>query len=173
MPSRLSWVVACGLLLGLTSTAAADDGELRLMGESIGYMSVADAADGDDPIDFNLSLGYRWARSSGAVERETLGGGMNRLPRMERVADYLATWNYLDVKAELGIYHDFALRVHLPVLLSYDQSIKNIETSGMAQLGSADAVSPTRSGIPEVIVGLAWAPMNQQRRSDRPTWLWL
>lgn len=174
MPSRLSWVVACGLLLGLTSTAAADDGELRLMSESIGYMSVADAADGDDPFDFNLSIGYRWARSSGSVERETFGDPPNRLPRMTGVGDYVATWNYLDVKAEIGIYHDFALRVHLPVLLSYDQSIKNIDGAAAGgHLGSDDAVSPTRSGIPEVIVGLAWAPMNQFRRADRPTWLWI
>ena len=141
------------------------------MSESIGYLSVADAADEDDPFDFNLSLGYRWARSSGSVEREALvDGGSGRVPGMDEVGDYLATWNYLDVKAEIGIYHDFSLRVHLPVLLSYDQSIKDI---GDARLGTENAISATRSGIPEVIVGLAWAPMNQHRRADRPTWLWL
>jgi hypothetical protein len=144
------------------------------MAESIGYMSVADAADGDDPFDFNLSLGYRWVRSSGAVQREFVETtGSDRLPQMLDVADYLATWQYLDVAAEIGLYHDLAFRFHLPVLLSYDQKITGIQAYGQDALGSADAVSPTRSGIPEIIVGLAWAPMNQHRRSDRPTWLWI
>jgi hypothetical protein len=150
------------------------------MAESIGYMSVADAADGDDPFDFNLTLGYRWVRSSGAVQREFVDlGSSDHLTQMLKVADYLATWQYLDVAAEIGLYHDLSFRFHLPVLLSYDQSIRNIVTSGpigpevQSVLGSADAVSPTRSGIPEIIVGVAWAPMNQHRRSDRPTWLWL
>jgi hypothetical protein len=148
------------------------------MGESIGYMSVADAADGDDPFDFNLSLGYRWARSSGAVQREDELDAPNRLPTMGKVGDYLATWNYLDVKAEVGLYHDLAFRLHLPVLLSYDQQISGINSDPTSLagglLGDSDtATSPTRSGIPEIIVGLAWAPMNQFRRADRPTWLWI
>lgn len=171
MSSPCFRIALIALLFALPSLSSADDGDLRLLRESIGYIEVADAADDEDPFDFNLSLGFRHDRVSGNITREMLSPVDGSV--MQKVGDYSATRSYLDVAAEIGLYRDLAVRLMVPVLLSYDQSITDIESAATPLLGSQDAVSPTRSGIPEIIVGLAWQPMNQMRRADRPNWTWL
>lgn len=171
MSSHCFRIALLALIFALPSVTSADDGDLRLLRESIGYIEVADAADDDDPFDFNLSLGFRHDRVTGDITRELLSPVDGST--MQKVGEYSATRSYLDVAAEIGLYRDLSVRLAVPVLLSYDQSIENIESAATPMLGSQNAVSPTRSGIPEIIVGLAWAPMNQMRRADRPNWVWL
>ena len=58
------------LLLTPASLSAQEDGQLRLMREPHSYVDVADAADGEDPFDLNVRVGFRHEQIFGAIQRE-------------------------------------------------------------------------------------------------------
>jgi hypothetical protein len=182
--SLLAW-------LGVTEVARADEPvaarEPRLMSETAEITSVADAFDGEDPFDLNLVLGFRQSWKHASIRRESqlqqpglATGGF--IPATENVASYSASKSILDVGADIGIYHDLALILRLPVILSWSQSLGDLNGSaatasqrlgdGMGgQLFNVPFTSPTRSGLDYISAGLDWAIFNQQRDFTKPTWV--
>ena len=184
-------LLAPALVCGVPSVARADEPvaarEPRLMSETAEITSVADAFDGEDPFDLNLVLGFRQSWKHASIRRETqlnqpglATGGF--IPATENVAAYSSSMSILDVGADIGIYHDLALILRLPVILSWSQSLGDLNGSaatasqrlgdGMGgQLFSVPFTSPTRSGIDYISAGLDWAIFNQQRDFTKPTWV--
>jgi hypothetical protein len=184
-------IVAVLLLLGVARRARADEPvgarEPRLMSETSEVTSVADAFDKDDPFDLNLVLGFTQSWKHAAIRRETqlnqpgLATG-NFIPATENIASYSASMSTLLVGADVGIYRDLALIVRLPIILSWSQSMGDLNGSTAqtpytladpigGMLFTVPFTSPTRSGIDYISGGLDWAIYNQQRDETKPTWI--
>jgi hypothetical protein len=161
--------------------------EPRLMSETAEITTVADAFDGDDPFDLNLVLGFTQSWKSANIRRETqlnqpgLATG-NFIPASENIATYNSSKSTLEMGADVGIYKDFALILRLPVILSWSQSLGDLDGSSAVaaqrladptggQLFTVPFNSPTRSGIDYFAFGLDWAIFNQQRDDTKPTWV--
>lgn len=160
--------------------AQADEERLQLMRESTSYTDVADAADGNDPFDVYLRVGFSQRRLNGTIRREVGGAGnplsASGVPAYEKIGDYSSTRNVLEVGADIGIYHDLALTVRLPVILSDSYTIGGGDTPTVADgmgntLFTAPFGGPTRSGLDTVHLGFAWAPLNQNRVREVPSWV--
>jgi len=186
------------LLLGVARPARADEPvgarEPRLMSETSEITSVADAFDKDDPFDLNLVLGFTQTWKHASIRRETqlfqpgLATG-NFIPATENIASYSSKESTLLVGADIGIYRDLALILRLPVILSWSQTLGDLNGSSVpgagglspnqyvladpagGQLFSVPFSSPTRSGIDYIAAGLDWAIYNQQRDETKPTWV--
>jgi hypothetical protein len=177
-----------GMLVAADATAQHNDGRFRLMTEPTSFTDVIDAFDDDDPFDVNMRVGYRHERSWGTIQRETLFPGTGDAPgtyRPASVATYRHQRNILDLQLDVGLYRDVALYVKLPVILSDDRSLRlkgdraSVEQvlsspdgmGGRELLFDPDFDAPTRSGIDQIAVGLAWAISNQARTPHLPTWV--
>ena len=101
------------------------------------------------------------------------------------IADYENLRNALHFGLDVGVYHDLALTLRLPVVLSDTRSLSSPDgrmasevndelllpvppdSEGRPrppeQLFSVPFQSPARSGIPWIEVGVAWALFNQHR----------
>ncbi len=174
--------------LSLVPRASADeDDDLVLLSETIEYTDVADAADENDPFDFNLTFGYRFTSWSGDLQRETFdvpsGTGDAGL-RRQTFGAFEHTQHVLDLGIEFGIFRDFSLRVGMPVVLSDNRSLSvnddfdNIVEAGSPEdwrdgSGDGNFTSPTRSGLDYLTLGLVWGAMNQHRNHDEPTWIFM
>ena len=181
MSRRLSklGIVPVLVLLGVAGVARpahADEPvgahEPHLMSETSEITSVADAFDGDDPFDLNLVLGFTQSWKHASIRRETqlasIANG-NFIPATENIASYSSSMSTLLVGADIGIYHDLALILRLPIILSWSQSLGDLSGSaaqqaslladpiGGGQLFSIPFTSPTRSGIDYISGGIDWA----------------
>lgn len=194
------WVVrAYGLLLvvivvvGAALPARAQDE--TLLSEPIAFTDVADAFDGEDPIDIRVRIGFRSAFSSSTIERENVENAASdgrAATRYRSVLDASAVHNELRLGLEVGVYHDLMLFMGLPLVLSDDQELHpyNGQSCGDGSTGgpcalliestTEDEAAPLflvprtlaakqRSGLPRVELGAAWSPMNQYRGDDA-TW---
>ena len=180
------------VVLAAARSASADEPvgarEPRLMSETAEITSVADAFDGDDPFDLNLLVGFHQTWKHASIRRETTisqpglsTGGF--VPATENIASYSSSMSTLDVGADIGIYRDFALILRVPVILSWSQSMGDLNGSqavdtslladpaGGTPLFTVPFTSPTRSGIDYISGGLDWAIYNQQRDPTKPTWV--
>lgn len=185
-------VCAATLLVGILASAevaAQEDGGLRLMQEPTSYTDVIDAFDDDRPFNFNVRAGYRFERSFGTIQRETVFEGPDGAStfRPASVARYQHQRNILDLQLDVGLYKDVAMYVRLPVILSDDRSLRlKGDRAAVNQVLAApvpgdpgatqplfdpDFDAPTRSGIDQIAVGLAWAVTNQFRKPHLPTWV--
>jgi hypothetical protein len=173
------------------SPARADEPHLPaeppvLNDSAVGLLEVPDAFDAGDDFDVNLSLAFDYSSRTAPIRREsnvaqpglTTGGYVSTT--MD-VSTYFESTQRLIPEIELGIFHDLALSVRMPVILA---NSKRLEARGDAanqpgptaglggeQLFSPDFESPTRSGIEYLAVGLDWAIMNQFRNPARPNWV--
>jgi hypothetical protein len=185
---------AAVLLLGVARPARADEPvgahEPHLMSETSEITTVADAFDGDDPFDLNLVLGFTQSWKHASIRRETqnnmpgLADG-NFIPATENIASYSSSMSTLDVGADIGVYKDLALIFRLPVILSWSQSLGDLNGSaaqsaalladpanpGGPPLFTVPFTSPTRSGIDYIEGGIDWAIYNQERDETKPTWV--
>ncbi len=190
---RLEAGVAGVLVLMMAARSAEADEpvgarEPRLMSETAEITSVADAFDGDDPFDLNLLVGFHQSWKHASIRRETTLGqaGLSTggfVPATENIAKYSSSMSTLDVGADVGIYRDFALILRVPVILSWSQSMGDLNGSaavdpmlladpvGGQPLFSVPFSSPTRSGVDYISAGLDWAIYNQQRDITKPTWV--
>lgn len=186
-------IFAALLVLGAEGSARADEPvgahEPHLMSETAEVTTVADAFDADDPFDLNLVLGFKQSWKHAAIRRETqlnqpgLADG-NFIPATENIASYSSSMSTLLVGADVGIYKDLALILRLPIILSWAQSLGDLDgsaalspllladpTGNGQQLFKVPFTSPTRSGIDYVSAGLDWAIYNQERDDTKPTWV--
>jgi hypothetical protein len=189
-------IVAVLALDGFARGALADEPvaarEPSLMSETAEITTVADAFDKDDPFDLNLVLGIMQSFKHAKIRRESQlaqpglegspGQSAGFIPATENIATYQSSMSTLNVGADIGIYHDLALILRLPIILSWSQSLGDLDGSSAVsaqrladpsggQLFSVPFSSPTRSGIDYFAFGLDWAIFNQQRDATKPTWV--
>jgi hypothetical protein len=184
-------IVAVLAWMGIARGAFADEPvaarEPQLMSETAEVTSVVDAFDKNDPFDLNLVLGFTQSWKNAKIRRETnlnqpglASGGF--VPASENIASYSSSMSTLLVGADVGIYHDLALILRVPVILSWSQSLSDLNGSAAVapqvladpaggQLFSVPFTSPTRSGVDWVSAGIDWAISNQQRDDTKPTWV--
>jgi hypothetical protein len=189
---RLELSIAGGILLLFAAAPARADEpvgarEPHLMSETAEITTVADAFDDDDPFDLNLMIGFMQSWKHAKVRRESqlfqpglASGGF--VPSSENVASYSSSTSTLLVGADVGIYKDLALIFRVPLILSWSQSLGDLNGSAAAdqmlladplggQLFSVPFTSPTRSGVDYISAGIDWAIFNQQRDETKPTWV--
>ena len=148
---------------------------------------VVDAFDEDNPFDVRLSLGYQNSWKSADIRRETSivqpglsSGGF--VQSNLNVARYRETTSRLNTRADIGLYHDIALVVRMPVILSNERELSGLSGSEGQQaivlqgapgeqLFQLPFQSPKRSGIEYLALGLDAAIMNQARDLTKPTWV--
>lgn len=115
---RLIW--GCGLLLLVPKVARASD-----------ITDLASAADEDNPFDFRLRVRYDHLWKSAQIKREV--EGLNLMGPQDRILNfkdlvYGKQTDVLNLRAEIGLFHDLQVHVELPVVLNmtetwdYDQS---------------------------------------------------
>lgn len=185
-------LLACVLAVaGWRTPAFADDDAVVLMREPTDYTDVIDSFDEGDPIDVDLRIGFVRSRTGGTIRREVNGptaadarGSFNFVD----VAEHERLVNALELGVDVGLYRDLAAYVRVPVVLSDARSLsapggrstsdvnEDLYVAGdVAQASSyvfqMPFTSPTRSGIGEVRLGLAWSILNQFRGDTHGTWV--
>ena len=188
---RRAWLVlVVAPALFASSRALADEpiaaSEPRLLDETAEVTSVVDAFDRENPFDLHISAGFiqRWKRADIHRESELSQPGLTTggfVANTENVARFQQDVSILDVRADVGLFHDLALIFRLPVILSDAQSLSDLDGSTKNPQRLQDPTgtalfpvpfkSPTRSGIDYFAVGLDWAVLNQQRNPTKPTWV--
>ena len=161
--------------LALGSPAGAQSGDVRLLQRPVDYTDVVDAADEGDAFDIDVRVAFRQhlERAEILQERPSLTGAGED----DVVAEYTRTRNELVLGVDLGLYRDLALSADLPLVLSDDRRLRAPSVGGvrgdlLGGLAPGPVFdSPTRSGIDTLSVALAWAPMNQYRSPEAPTWV--
>ncbi len=161
-----------------------------MLAESARFVDVVDSVDRGSTFSFRLSAGYLYQHRTATIERELRESpGVNGagLVQFTRVGDYVENTHTLLVNAEVGLYHDLALTFGVPVILSNTREIRNLADPGPAEgnaalrdgwsqdmrptsLFSVPFASPTRAGIDQVRLGLAWSILSQSRVRANPTW---
>lgn len=186
--------LGCGLCLASAFTSAAVHAdeprkvtEPSVLREPAEITQVIDAFDEDDPFDLHLSLGFQRTWKNAKIRRETaiaqpgLTTGGYVSDRMN-VAEYAETTSRLHTRADIGIFKDLALVIRVPIILSNDRELSDLDGSEGQQAtvlqGSPGEQifrlpfkSPTRSGIEYLAVGLDIGILNQSRDMTKPTWV--
>jgi len=152
---------------------------------------VADAADGTDPLDVNIDLRWRRVQRTARIVRENPGGSE---PILE--LDIARYSQMLEAGLEIGLFHDLALRFHLPFAVEDKQSWQYSTVSGVSveenstlrrNRNDADGQEYTnlpagefrpivgtvpgtvnRGGLLDPTIGLAWGPVNGDRDKSLP-----
>src|SRR5258708_3754449 len=132
-------------IMGVVSSAHADEpakvGEPHVLSEPGEVTDVVDAFDGDDPFDLHLTLGYQYSWKTSHVRRETsIGNAAN--PGLStgdftasnmNVAKYEENTSRLNTRADIGVYHDIALVLRMPIILSNDRKLSDLSGSAGQQ----------------------------------------
>ncbi len=181
--------VAWGVVFA-AGTAHADEPraprEPRMMRETGEITTVIDAFDEDDAFDANLFLGFEQKWHNANIRRETAiaqpglsSGGF--VAKTENIATFKESTSTLNMGAQIGIFHDLALTIRLPLILSNTRELGDLDGSAQnpqrladpsgGQLFSVPFKSPSRSGLDYLGVGLDYAILNQARDATKPTWV--
>jgi hypothetical protein len=140
--------------------------------------NVVDAFDGSTSFDLHVSLGYQHTWKSAGISREIAADGADVAGRARRfhVADYSEDTSRLNLRADLGLYHDLALIVRVPIILSRSASLTGPELPAGALDGAPGESlftlpfrSPNRSGVEYLGLGLDWGILNQFREPADPS----
>jgi hypothetical protein len=183
-------LAGAAVILAYTGAARADEPrnatEPRVMLEPGEVVNVIDAFDEGNPFDLNISLGFDYLSKSARILRETsiakpglTTGGFTT--HLLNVASYSETTARLTPRLDIGIYHDIAAHISLPIILSNARSLAPIGNSGPIAAATAGAPGeslfsvpfsgPTRSGLQHIAAGLDFDILNQARDNTKPTWL--
>jgi hypothetical protein len=201
--SAIAWLAGAAFVLVGPRVARADEpvkaSEPSLMAEPGEVVDVVDAFDSknNDPFDMNLSLGFHQSWESAKIRRESTlqaaGGSQYQtgdgsfVHDIENIATYKHTTSVLNLRADVGLYHDLGLFFRVPFTIADDRSLEDLDGSSAAvnatdgssriadpangqPLFSVPFKSPTRSGVDYVAAGLRWSIFNQHRDSSKPTW---
>jgi hypothetical protein len=143
---------------------------------------VVDAWDEDRGIDLHFTLGYSHNWQRGAILRETQRADVDAraVGRTVRVpvANVQENTSRLNVRAALGLYHDLALILRVPIVLSRSLTLDprgaaaaSLDGAPGTPLFSVPFTSPNRSGVEYLGVGVDWGILNQGRDGDSPSLL--
>jgi hypothetical protein len=174
---------ACGLA---SSHAAAIEprslSEPDVLRDPAEVTRVVDAWQDGGGIDLHFTLGYQhnWKRATILRETQDVELDARAAERTVRVpvARFSERTSRLNVRAELGLYHDLALIVRVPIVLSNSVELE-ARGPGAAALDAAPGVplfdlpfaSPNRSGVEFLGVGVDWGILNQGRDGSSPSLL--
>ena len=185
--ARLTYIMLSLLCLVHAQVAGADEPVMPtepsvLKETAVDLLHVASSFDADDPFDVNLRLGFEHQSRRAAIRRESnvaaaASGGYTGLLD---VATYKQSTQRLIPQIAIGLFRDLQLSVNMPVILADNRKLEERGSSAsqpLATMGlegenlfSPNFVSPTRSGIEYLGVGLDLAIMNQSRNAAHPTW---
>lgn len=142
------------------------------MSRPTAYTDVADALDGDNPVDVRIAMDYahrgRWA----TLRRETQDAqGRVRLQRFARASQQRGQ---MSLRAEVGLYRDLMVFLGVPFVLEDRRVLRPTDlarASGLVdeQDSEANWHSRVRDGVPHIELGAAWGVLNQYRRPGLPT----
>ncbi len=174
----------------LCARARAEEAAPRVMSEPTEYTDVIDAFDAPDPFDINMHLAFMRSVESSSIDREVAGGPGTRYTH---VADSTQTLNSLLLGVDVGLYQDLMVFVRLPLVLSdtrslrlpsggtcgsgpcaaIDAALRDVPAadSGSGYLFDPSFTSPTRSGVPDMDIGVSYGITNQFRKATLPTWV--
>jgi hypothetical protein len=161
--------------------------EPTVLREPAEITQVVDAFDADDPFDLHLSLGFVRTWKTANIRRDTaisqpgLTTGGYVSDRLN-IAEYSETTSRLLPRADIGIYKDLALIVRVPIILSNERELSDLDGSASQQRTVLEGApgeqlfrlpfkSPTRSGIEYLALGLDVGIMSQARDLTKPTWV--
>ena len=157
---------------------------------------VPSAADPGDPIDLHLRLDYEYQLDRSLITRERVGlptaDPLGGIPRRKDLSFHQYR-HVLTPRAELGIYRDTWVSLALPVTITQareltlasgvDRAHSSTLLDGLLPADGFDAQDPgtppagnlvfrgvNRSGLDQIHLGLAVAPMSQKRDDTKPTW---
>lgn len=144
------------------------------------FTDVVDGFDGGNGVDLHFSLVYQHTWKTAQIGRETQSVVVSPAAALGTtridVADYSESTSRLNVRAELGLYHDLALIVRLPVILSRSSKLRGAALPAGALDGAPGEElfrlpfdSPNRSGVEYLAVGVDWGILNQWRDGAQPT----
>ncbi len=171
-------------------TARADEphnaSEPRVMLEPGEVVNVIDAFDEGKAFSLNIGLGFDYSSKSAKILRETsiAGPGLTSggfTTHLLNVANYAETTARLTPRIDVALYHDIAVHVALPIILSNARSLSQV--GGVPPVADALAgapgetlfsvpfSAPTRSGLQHIAGGLDFDILNQARDRTKPTWL--
>lgn len=137
-----------------------------VMNEPGSVVNVLDAADGRDPFDIEISLGFSFTARWATIVRTDDAGAI-----LEE-ADFRETTSLLVPHVEVGLYHDLSFVADLPVALSRAHSItRTVGDLQPATIFAPVFSGPARSGPLNLTLGIQGDVMNQTRRPAWPTWL--
>src|SRR6185312_231463 len=105
--------------------------EPRVMLEPGEVVNVIDAFDEGNPFDLNISLGFDYSNKTAKILRETTiaGPGLTSggfTTHLMNVANYSETTARLTPRIDVGLYHDIAVHIALPVILSNTRSLSQV-----------------------------------------------
>ncbi|MGF1465211.1 MAG: hypothetical protein ACFCGT_03680 [Sandaracinaceae bacterium] len=188
-----AWCLLAALTLALATpgpAAGQDERGPRLLREPHSYVDVPDAADGDDPIDVNVHVGFLQTWTLSRIEREEPSADGRTSRSFVDIANARHVQTRLLLGVEVGLFRDLALFANLPLILSDDRRLGRVDGVDPVERLQADDTlptdppdyeppplfsvpfdSPTRSGVDHVALGLAWSILNQARRPWLPTWV--
>jgi hypothetical protein len=153
------------LLVTAARPARADEpmklGEPRVLSEPGEITDVIDAFDGDDVFDLHLTIGYQYTFKSSHIRRETSISNANNLQFSTgdftasnmNVATYEENTSRLNTRIDVGLYHDIALYFRMPIILSNDRKLADLN-------GSASQQNATLMGGPNDFDTLTGNPTN-------------
>ncbi|MDF1563394.1 MAG: hypothetical protein P1V51_10130 [Deltaproteobacteria bacterium] len=189
-PSRHPLILA--LCLALIPPALAVPGAAR----AAEITEVADAADGEDPFDLELELGWNRVLKQSKITRENLQGGgildVTELRHKQVISE-------MQIRARAGLYKDLEINFMLPIVFADTQTWRSADLDGLPQQstifqqdgicpnGTIDTVNCTgamfdfdpfvgsdnnsyRGGLGDFHVGLAWGILNDERDRYDPSW---
>src|SRR5262249_40984106 len=108
------------------------------------------------------------------IERELTGSSTTGATAFSRVGRYEHVRQTLDLNLEIGLFRDFAAYAYLPIVLSDAQSIGGSSAANpWSSVVDVPVKSPTRSALDVITTGFMWAPLNQSRTPEVPTWVLL
>jgi len=162
---------------------------------------VADAADGDDPFDLELELGWHRDLEQAKITRENLQ--TDPATGRDGIVD-VTELRYKNVKSEMlitgraGLYHDLEIHLTIPVVFADNQTWRSASIAGLPEnstIHNRDGLCPNgtvdpacaaplfdfngdtgennsyRAGLGDIRVGLAWGILNDQRDKADPSWV--
>ncbi len=178
------WLILTMLAVGLLLSGPALPAEVT---------EVLDAADGEDPIDINLDVGFRSVLNRSKITHEASWywqqAGFTDRPDFNELRFEQQVYA-MDYTFQIGLYHDVELYANLPWIIQDKRSISWVggvdsTRSTIFQTnpndpdypGNALAVDPTanpsteRSGIGDIQVGFKWAAFNDERDDTKSVWI--
>jgi hypothetical protein len=109
------------------------------------------ALDPDNPFDVNLTISWLHEAKSASIKREVQGEVSSGTDLLKDLL-FRQTTNILNLRADVGLYHDVWFHIDAPVVLSDDRSLSFDQSSGQGcntpgQPGTVTCVNQTNSTV--------------------------